>query len=89
MNTRSSKTTNPVTPIALFVTTWAVTKLAESLYEKLTGSAAPTSARAQSDNETPPKVDPMHEVLWSVGITAALALAEFVVVKLLEDDVRS
>ena len=57
--------------------TWAVTKIAESIYQKSTGSPAPVKG---SENK-----NASRNVLWTLGLTAALAITELAVTQILED----
>lgn len=68
---------NPLTPLVLIGATWVVTKIAETVYEKSTGHPAPVKD-TQSKNAP-------RNVLWTLGLTAALAITELVVTQILED----
>ncbi len=75
---KKSSHNNPLTPIILIGATWAVTKIAETVYEKSTGRPAPVKG---SENK-----NASRNVLWTLGLTTALALTEFAVTQILEDE---
>ncbi len=73
---KKSQHNNPLTPIMILGATWVVTKAAEAVYEKATGKPAPAKGSEKNAN---------RNVLWTLGLTAALALTEFTVTQILED----
>lgn len=77
MASKKSQHNNPLTPLVLIGATWAVTKVAEAVYEKSTGRPAPVKG---SENK-----NASRNILWTLGLTAALALTEFAVTQILED----
>jgi hypothetical protein len=74
---KKSQHNNPLTPFVIMGATWAVTKIAESIYQKSTGRPAPVKG---SENK-----NASRNVLWTLGLTAALAITELAVTQILED----
>ena len=77
MAKQPKKHNNPLTPFALIGATWVVTKTAETIYQKATGKPAPGKG-AENKNAS-------RNILWTLGLTAALALTEYAVTQILED----
>ena len=74
---KKSQHNNPLTPFVIMGATWAVTKIAEAIYQKSTGRPAPVKG---SENK-----NASRNVLWTLGLTAALAVTEIAVTQILED----
>ena len=77
MAKKSKQHNNPLTPFVLIGATWVVTKAAETVYQKATGKPAPVKG-AENKNAS-------RNILWSLGLTAAIALTEYAVTQILED----
>ena len=80
MAKRKKQTTNPLTPVALLGATWLATKAASIVFEKATGKPAPIKGKDKDD------IDPLRNLIWTLGLTAVVALTEVVITNLLEDD---
>lgn len=77
MAKRAKQHNNPLTPFVLIGATWVVTKAAETVYQKATGKPAPVKG---AENKSASR-----NILWTLGLTAALALTEYAVTHVLED----
>ncbi len=88
---QNSNRSNPLTPLAVLAASWVVTKIAESLFKKSTGRPAPSKKNTQRTNSQTDvvKPNPMSDVMWSIGLTLAVSVTEYLVVKMLEDDKKA
>lgn len=80
MAKQKKPTTNPLTPVALLGATWLATKTASIVFEKSTGKPAPIKGKAKED------IDALRNLIWTLGLTAVVALTEVVITNLLEDE---
>ena len=77
---KKSQPSNPLTPIALIGATWIATKAASLLFEKVTGKPAPIDDKSKDD------IDPLRNLIWTLGLTGVIALTEVAITNLLEDE---
>lgn len=80
MAKKKKEPTNPLTPIALLGATWLATQAATVVFERTTGKPAPIKGKAKDD------IDPLRNLVWTLGLTAVIALTEVVITNLLEDN---
>lgn len=80
MAKKKKEHSNPLTPVALLGATWLATQLAAIVFERTLGKPAPIKGKAKEE------IDPMRNLIWTLGLTALVAVAEIAVTNLLEDN---